>query len=220
MSNTITNVFALGSEYAGATLRAQLYDSSNSASGGEISSGFYERDGSAGIFAFTLTTADDFSGYCDVYEDGVSGEVLGCIAINPQEVENADVRTSTRLADADYTAPPSASDIDTQLSGVHGVGSWATATGFATPTNVSDAQSAVQADIATLPDTSAIITAIMAEAVTGGKTVEDVLRNLWSRIVGDSDGDDGNDPTSITYKDADGNVDVTHTLTDTTRRLA
>lgn len=32
--------------------------------------------------------------------------------------------------------PPTVAQIDTQLSGAHGSGSWATATGFATPTNI------------------------------------------------------------------------------------
>lgn len=39
--------------------------------------------------------------------------------------------------------PPTAAQIDTLLSSTHGAGSWATATGFATPTNVTDAATAV-----------------------------------------------------------------------------
>ena len=92
------------------------------------------------------------------------------VGISPRETENADVKTSTRgtstltTSDIDnrlaaYDAPtkaeldtaqaaiidalPTAAEIDTQLSGTHGNGSWATATGFATPTNVSDAQSTI-----------------------------------------------------------------------------
>jgi hypothetical protein len=51
-------------------------------------------------------------------------------------LQNADVATSTRLADASYTAPPSASDnataVASALETAHGSGPWTTATGFAT----------------------------------------------------------------------------------------
>ena len=51
-------------------------------------------------------------------------------------------------------AAPTAADIDTQLSNTHGNGAWATATGFATPTNVSDAQTAITNAIAALNNLS------------------------------------------------------------------
>jgi hypothetical protein len=54
-----------------------------------------------------------------------------------------DATISSRLATSSYTAPPSVGAIDSQLSGTHGAGSWATATGFATPANVTDARDAV-----------------------------------------------------------------------------
>lgn len=70
-----------------------------------------------------------------------------------------------------------------------------------------------------IPNTAAIVAAIKAAAIMTGVSLEDVLRNLWSATVGDSDGDDPDDPTSVAYRDAAGNVDVTHALTDTTRRV-
>ena len=70
-------------------------------------------------------------------------------------------------------AAPSASAISTQvgtdLSGAHGAGAWTTATGFATPTNVSDAQAAINAhtDSATAPlATSSALASAMASLAT------------------------------------------------------
>ena len=170
MSYTICNVYSLPSTYAASSLRAQLYDSANNAVGDEISAGFYKRTGSSTIFAHTLTVPDTHVGWCDVYVAGAPSVIIACIPINPQEIENANIKTSTRgtstltTSDIDnrlaaYDAPtkaeldtaqaaiidalPTAAEIDTQLSGTHGNGSWATATGFATPTNVSDAQSTI-----------------------------------------------------------------------------
>jgi hypothetical protein len=217
---TICNVYALGPAYTGVSLRAQLYDSANAAVGSAISAGFYERSGGKGIFTHTLSVPDSHVGWADVYVNGAPSVILATIPINPQELENTDVKTSTRMATFSYTAPPTVNDIDTQLSSTHGAGSWATATGFATPTNVSSVQTAITDAIAELPDTAAIVAAIKAAAITGGLSVEDVLRNLWSVVVGDSEADNGNDPTSIEYRDADGAIDVTHTLTATTRTVA
>ena len=44
------------------------------------------------------------------------------------------------------------SGVDTELTGTHGAGTWQTATGFATPTNVTDAHTLTDADIAALND--------------------------------------------------------------------
>lgn len=42
---------------------------------------------------------------------------------------NLDATISSRLASASYTAPPTAADIDTELSGTHGAGSWLRSSG-------------------------------------------------------------------------------------------
>lgn len=151
MSYTICNVYSLPSTYAASSLRAQLYDSSNNAVGSEISTGFYKRMGSTTIFAHALTVPDSHVGWCDVYVAGASSVIIACIPINPQEVENPDVKTSTRgtstvtTSDIDarlaaYDAPtkaeldtaqstiidaiPTPAEIDTELSDNHGDGSW------------------------------------------------------------------------------------------------
>lgn len=125
---------------------------------------------------------DDHRGGVKFYSNAAASTVLAFLCVNPQEAEYTDVKTSTRgtsaltTGDIDarlaaYDAPtkaeldtaqaaiidavPTAAEVDTQLSGTHGAGAWATATGFATPTNVSDAQSAITAAIAALNDLSA-----------------------------------------------------------------
>jgi len=111
-------------------------------------------------------------------------------------------------------APPTAAQIDTQLSGTHGAGAWATATGFATPANVTDAQTAITA---AQPSAAAVVAAIMAYAVATGLTFEAAMLNIWSVTVGDSTANDAQNPTSIVYDNPTGAANVTHTLTDTTR---
>lgn len=63
-------------------------------------------------------------------------------------------------------------------------------------------------------------TAIMDYALESGKTTQVALLDLWSVIVGDSAADDAQNPTSITYDSPDGTVQITHTLTTTTRTVA
>lgn len=162
MSYTVCNVLDLGEAYTGATLNAQLYDSSNNTVGSAITTGFYERSGGKGIYAFTLTVPDGHQGWCDVYVQGASSTVLATLPLNPAELENADAKTSLVQAKTDNlpAAPSAVSDIptttqiNTALSTVHGAGSWATATGFATPTNVTNAQTAITAAIAALNNLS------------------------------------------------------------------
>lgn len=101
MSYTVCNVLDLGEAYTGVTLNAQLYDSSNSMVGSAVTTGFYERDGSKGIYTLTLTVPDAHQGWFDVYVDGASSDILATLPINPAELENADVKTSTRSAVAD-----------------------------------------------------------------------------------------------------------------------
>lgn len=91
---------------------------------------------------------------------------------------------------------------------------------LATPANVTSAQTAILAAIAEIPDAAALVVAIMANPIATDKTFQQTLINIWSTTVGDSEADDANDPTSIVYKDPDGNANVTHTLTDTTRTNA
>jgi hypothetical protein len=64
----------------------------------------------------------------------------------------AEIDAVTRGTDGAYTGtPPSAAAISSQvasdLAAAHGAGSWSTATGFATPTNVSDTETAILAKL-------------------------------------------------------------------------
>lgn len=135
-------------------------------------------------------------------------------------------------------ALPTASEIDTHLSGTHGVGSWPTATGFATSSNVTGAQLAIQSDIAAIkvktdalpaspaatgdiPGTGAIASAIFAVAVETGHDLTTVLRAIYAAVRGRSVADDADDPATITYYAPDNTTArVTHTLTDTERTVA
>lgn len=69
-------------------------------------------------------------------------------------VDNLNATITSRMATFSYTAPPTVGDIEAQLSGVHGSGAWSTATGFATPSDVTTAT----ASLATTTNVSAINT--------------------------------------------------------------
>jgi hypothetical protein len=51
----------------------------------------------------------------------------GLTALGDARLANLDALISSRLAASGYTAPPTASQIDSQLSGAHGAGSWGAA---------------------------------------------------------------------------------------------
>lgn len=72
-------------------------------------------------------------------------------------------------------------------------------------------------DIAALPSDQDVVDELMAEVLESGKTFKQALLDLWAVIVGDSEANDADDPTSITYDSPDGTVQRTHSLTDTTR---
>lgn len=98
MAYTITNVYALDPTYTGASLRAQLYNSSNAAVGSAISTGFYERAGAQGVFAHAMSVPDDHVGWCDVYDNAAPSVILVSFPINPRELEYADARSSSILS--------------------------------------------------------------------------------------------------------------------------
>lgn len=87
-----------------------------------------------------------------------------------------DATISSRLASASYSSPPSAATISAQVAAdlltAHGSGSWTTATGFATPTNVTDAVSAIRgSDNDTLKTLSDQIDGLSASTGSGARTV-------------------------------------------------
>jgi hypothetical protein len=69
----------------------------------------------------------------------------------------------------------------------------------------------------TQDDVDAIVAGIMAEIISGTTTVQDALTDIWAESVGAGEADDPTNPTEITYRNPAGNVQVTHTFTDTTR---
>lgn len=109
---------------------------------------------------------------------------------------------------ANTTAPPSAATVSTQvaadLAATHGAGSWATATGFSTPTNVADAQTAILAKLpaalesgriaAVLDSATALqidkIEAVTAGTVTGAGTSTEIFvgTNVTLTITVDASG--------------------------------
>lgn len=75
--------------------------------------------------------------------------------INPNVVNASALATDavSEIVGA-MAVPPTVGQIETQLSGTHGAGAWSTATGFATPTNVTSAQTAITAAITALNNLS------------------------------------------------------------------
>ena len=116
MSYTICNVYPLGIEYTGIAIRAQLYSSTNVAVGSAISSGFYERGGAQGIWAHTLVVPDAHVGWCDIYDNAAPTVVLASFAINPQEVENTDAKTSLTATAASLATV--ATYVDTEVAAI------------------------------------------------------------------------------------------------------
>lgn len=86
-----------------ATLRAQLTDGA-CVNVGAAQSGFIER-GASGGYRILMTIPDGHRGGVDVYDTSAPTDILANAEINPEETENPDVKTSTRLATAGYTVP-------------------------------------------------------------------------------------------------------------------
>lgn len=216
MAYTLSYSLALGPAYAATSdLRAQLVDTAGSNVGSAISTGFVNIG--TGFHLWTYASMpDDHRGGVKFYSNAASSTVLGFLSVNPQEAEYTDVKTSTR---GTGTSTLTTTDIDTQLSGTHGAGSWATATGFATPTNVSDAQTAITNAIAALNNVA--VADILAASVETGHSLQTVLRALYALVRGRSVADDADNPASIAYYAPDNTtVRVTHTLSDVERTVA
>lgn len=191
---------------SGLTVYAQLFDSDGAAYGSEITTGIVNLEvGGNPTRAYQLvaTVPDGFVGSCLFYENG-DVENGAAVAISPQETENADAKTSTRST---VTTAQVNAEVDTALSDV---GLTSTVTGR------------VDAAISSRSSHSAsdVVTALMAHALESGKSVQVALLDIWSVIVGDAAGDSASTPTSITYDSPDGTVQITHTLTTTTRAVS
>lgn len=69
-------------------------------------------------------------------------------------------------------------------------------------------------------DSGTTILARMSEVIESSKTFKTMLLDLWAVITGNALANDATAPTSITYDSPDDTVQVTHTLTDTTRTVS
>jgi hypothetical protein len=91
---------ALGPAYTGITdLRAQLVDTGGSNVGSAVSTGFVEIGN--GFYNWVYASIPDgHRGGVKFYQNAAPATFLAYGAINPEELENADVKTSTRGTDA------------------------------------------------------------------------------------------------------------------------
>ena len=99
MSYSLITALPLGSLQTGLTLSAQLYNTDGTTNGSPVTTGFVERPAGSGNYFWT------YAGFPDGFRGGVAITAAGVFkmsfAINPQEAENADAKTSTRAATAD-----------------------------------------------------------------------------------------------------------------------
>ena len=116
-----------------------------------IGATIYQLDGSTSYAAFSTTGWYEApAGSGGWHHPGLSlPDAGGVVAVGIAATEYLRI-----AVDAAPATAPTVGDIDTQLSSTHGAGAWATATGFATPTNVSDAQTAITNAIAALNNLS------------------------------------------------------------------
>lgn len=131
MSQTVAAIAELGPAYTGLTIGYRVLNLDGSTYSAFSTTGVAET-GIAGTYAKSGGAVFPDAGGRIVW--GVSGTDYAEDTVDP--------------------APPTAAQIDTQLSGTHGADSWSTATGFATPTDVSDTQTAITAAIAALNNLS------------------------------------------------------------------
>jgi len=120
MAYAFGTLVALGGSKTGLTLLVQLFDTDGNDSGAPLATGFSER-GNGNYYWYYAAFADAFRGGADVYESGVPGTILASFAINPEELENVDVKVSTRstLAQSDIlddATPFSGANIDATIS--------------------------------------------------------------------------------------------------------
>ena len=115
MAYTLTTSVSLGRDKTGLTLNAQLVDVDGVNSGAAITTGFSEIG--QGFYLWKHTTfADGFRGGVKIYEQGVAGTILAFIAINPQEVENPDIKTSTAQDNIETAIDTHEINIETAIS--------------------------------------------------------------------------------------------------------
>lgn len=119
MAYTADFSLALGPAMTGiADLRAQLVDTTGADTGSAVSTGFVEIG--TGFYLWHYTAfPDGHRGGVKFYQAATPATILAFAAINPEELENTDVKTSTRATDA-ATAAAAATAIGARIvSGVY-----------------------------------------------------------------------------------------------------
>ena len=125
MSYTLRNSFNMGPANTGKSLRGQIVDDAGSNVGSAITTAT-ELTGGKGVFEQIATIPDGQTGFLRIYFSDAPTVFLASIPLNPQEIENADAKTSTVVSAV--AALPSAATI---ASAVWGSGS-RTLTSFGT----------------------------------------------------------------------------------------
>lgn len=101
MAYTINLTFAFGAGNTGLTLNGKLFDATGAQVGSTITSGFVEM-GTGGSYSYLATIPDGQAGTFVAYKS-TDATVSACVGVNPQECENTDAKTTTRMAT--YTQP-------------------------------------------------------------------------------------------------------------------
>jgi hypothetical protein len=108
MSYPLSAVLLLGAGNSGLTLTAALYTSANVAAAGLTTTTLIETDSLTGIYLWTGTVPD---GHRGLIKFSAGGVVKTAISVNPQEVENPDVKTSS------LTSLPAVATVAATVSG-------------------------------------------------------------------------------------------------------
>lgn len=114
MAYTLDVALALGAGNTGLSLEMQLKDTAGSNVGSAVTSGFVEF-GATGNYLFHYAAWPDSHRGAAVFQIASGGAVKAAVAINPEEAENTDTKTSTRLATAGYTTPLTAGQVESAV---------------------------------------------------------------------------------------------------------
>ncbi|RWP84886.1 MAG: hypothetical protein EOR12_27015 [Mesorhizobium sp.] len=136
----------------------------------------------------------------------------GFATVNP---DNAGIAAIQERTDSLPDDPADASDIATAFTALasHGDGAWGTATGFATPADVSDGTTTVTDAISgiTVPSAADNAAAVLAATYEGAETVQDHFRLARAALYGKANGLEG---TTVHFRDlADAKNRITSTVT-------
>ena len=120
MSYNVVIAADFGASNTGLTVHGKLFGTNGSQVGSTITTGFVEAV--SGLYVYVLASPDSQEGVFVAY-DSANPALRRVAVIAPRETENSDILTSVAQA-AIIAAIPTPADIDTELSGNHGDGSW------------------------------------------------------------------------------------------------